>query len=272
MKKISILLVLLILAATTMGVYGSGANVTEGIKVIVDGKEVGFPDTQPYINDDGRTMVPIRFISEKLGATVDWKTEKSNIVVTINKGTKTVILVTGEKKAKVDGETITFDTQAVNINGRTMVPLRFVSEAFGAQVDWNAQKKIVTITTEFSGVPSTGLQQGKVYPVKEVLTDISGLPTDLYDVETIKIVAGDPYQLEYAEKGLYKAVRTMNMKGSMYGVIDKKVVEVLNGGNLSGKGEDFKTVSSKERLKEFDHFLIVRVSGTEAELIENTLK
>ncbi|KXG77371.1 hypothetical protein AN619_04970 [Thermotalea metallivorans] len=270
MKRISLFFIMILIFTMTASAYA--AVESPSVKVMVNDEEVIFPDTKPYINEDGRTLVPIRFVSEKLGATVDWEIKNLNVVVTIKKNDKTVILVTGEKKATVNGKVITFDTKAVNINGRTMVPLRFISEVFGATVNWNADTRVATISTSGSGStpknPSIGLEPGKVYPVNEVLTDISGISSNLYEIKTIKIVEGNPYQLEYVEKPPYKAIKTVNMKGGMYGVINGKVVEGLG----MGTGIDYKVVSSKERAKEYDYFLIVRVTSTEAELIENTLK
>ena len=114
------------------------------VKVLVDGKAISFPDMKPYINQDNRTMVPIRFIAEELGAAVDWN--QADKRVTIEKDKK-IQLVIGENKAAVDGKIVTFDTQAILQESRTMVPLRFISETLGVTVDWEAATRTVTITT-----------------------------------------------------------------------------------------------------------------------------
>ena len=74
------------------------------VKVLVDGKAISFPDMKPYINQDNRTMVPIRFIAEELGAAVDWN--QADKRVTIEKDKK-IQLVIGENKAAVDGKIVT---------------------------------------------------------------------------------------------------------------------------------------------------------------------
>lgn len=113
------------------------------VSVLVNGKEVYFPDQVPYINKDNRTMVPVRFVSESLGAKVSW--DNDNRMVIIEKDNATIKLKIGENKADVNGKTVSFDTSAVLQNDRTMVPVRFISEALGAKVGWNQENKTVEI-------------------------------------------------------------------------------------------------------------------------------
>lgn len=114
------------------------------ITVNVNGKEVVFPDQQPYINANQRTMVPVRFISESLGALVHWDYNTKTVTI---KGTEDLIkLKMGDNKALVNDKTVTFDTQAELKNDRVMVPLRFVSEVLGANVIWNNNTRTVEIT------------------------------------------------------------------------------------------------------------------------------
>ncbi len=113
------------------------------ISVLVNGKEVNFPDELPYVNQDSRTMVPVRFVSESLGAKVSW--DNDNRMVIIDNEDKIIKLKIGENKADINGKTIVFDTSALIQNGRTMVPVRFISEALGAKVGWNQATKTVEI-------------------------------------------------------------------------------------------------------------------------------
>lgn len=116
------------------------------IQVRVDNVSVQFPDAKPFIDPfTSRTMIPIRFVSEKLGASVEWDGAKQT--VTMTKDGKQISLKIGEKKAIVAGKQITFDAAATLQNNRTFVPLRFVSEAYGAKVDWLATERLVLITT-----------------------------------------------------------------------------------------------------------------------------
>lgn len=90
----------------------------------------------PYINADNRTMVPVRFIAESIGAEVEW--EPNAKMIRISYGSLSIHMTVGKTSYLLDGETRTMDTAPVIHAdwGRTMVPVRFVSEAFGCEVDW----------------------------------------------------------------------------------------------------------------------------------------
>ncbi|UFJ41325.1 copper amine oxidase N-terminal domain-containing protein [Brevibacillus humidisoli] len=131
------------------------------VKVKVDGSLVNFPDAQPYIDEsNSRTMVPARFVSEALGYQVFWNEATRKVIIHKMVGGKgfIVTLKVGENKAEVDGKVVTFDAKAVIKNDRTFVPLRFVSESFGADVDWIADQRLVVITTDDGA--GTGNQPG----------------------------------------------------------------------------------------------------------------
>jgi hypothetical protein len=98
----------------------------------------------PPIIVNGVTFVPLRFIGEALGAEVTWSPALQ--VVFLVKGSSQVQLTVGSKLAIIDGR-ITQLLEAPRIqNGRTMVPLRFISEAFGADVTWDQVTKAVTVS------------------------------------------------------------------------------------------------------------------------------
>ncbi|MFD0588490.1 copper amine oxidase N-terminal domain-containing protein [Paenibacillus sp. GCM10027627] len=114
------------------------------IPVIVNGQKVRFPDTEPYINTDGRTMVPVRFVSEKLGAEVKW--EAATETATIKYRDKTIKLPVGSKTVTVNDEKQELDTAAEFADGRTMVPLRFVSEVLESKVEWDEGAHAVKVS------------------------------------------------------------------------------------------------------------------------------
>ena len=101
-------------------------------------------DGAPFINADaGRTLVPVRFISEAMGAEVDWDPEARQ--ATIKDEGKQIILTIGSKDVLVNDEKQTIDCAAIIYLNRTYVPLRFVSEALEAQVDYNGETREITI-------------------------------------------------------------------------------------------------------------------------------
>ncbi len=116
-------------------------------QVVLDGNKLQF-DVDPVI-ENGRTLVPLRAIFEALGATVDW--DDSTRTVTASKGSTKIVLTIGSNQATVNGKVYTLEVPARIINNRTLVPLRFIGEAFEEQVDWDGSTSTITITT-----PSTG--------------------------------------------------------------------------------------------------------------------
>lgn len=111
------------------------------ISVILDGVKQTYDQPPVQIND--RTLVPLRGIFEKLGAKVDW--EESTQTVTVKKGSTTLTLKVGAKTALKDGKPIELEAEPMILNGRTLVPIRFVSEALGAKVDWDETARSVYI-------------------------------------------------------------------------------------------------------------------------------
>ncbi len=120
----------------------------QNIHVEVNGQPVRFSNAEPrYMN--GRVLVPLRGVFENMGANVQWHPE--NRSVTAQKNNTDVSLRIGEKWASVDGKTVAMDVPAMILNGSTMVPIRFISEALGAQVSWNDPSRTVLINTDGSG-------------------------------------------------------------------------------------------------------------------------
>ncbi len=119
------------------------------LRVVVNGNRVNFPDAEPFIDDNGRTQVPVRFVSEALGAEVGW--EGSTKTVTISQGDKEIKIVIGKKDYTINGEKNLMDTEALLKEDRTFVPVRFVSEGLGAWVDWDPAVRTVYIDTREKG-------------------------------------------------------------------------------------------------------------------------
>ncbi|RLD12215.1 MAG: copper amine oxidase N-terminal domain-containing protein, partial [Caldiserica bacterium] len=109
----------------------------------------GNKNVVPFILPPGRTMVPIRFISEAFGATVGW--DGDTRTVTIVWGSTTIKLTIGVYTAKINDKTVKLDAPPIIREDRTFVPIRFISEAFGAQVLWDGTERKVTIIYPPSG-------------------------------------------------------------------------------------------------------------------------
>lgn len=109
---------------------------------LVDGRTVGL--SVPPVIENGRTMVPVRFIGENFGASFTWDEKTSK--VTYNLAELTIELVIGKKTAKVNGRNVSMDVPPYIKDGRTMVPLRFVGEHMEASFAWDEKTRTVTIS------------------------------------------------------------------------------------------------------------------------------
>ena len=106
-------------------------------------------DVKPYLKYNMHTMVPFRIIAESLGATVGWDGTARKVSYEF-RGIKIFVWI-GSKQAQItdaSGKTrnLTMLAEPELMNGRTLVPLRFISEALGAKVDWNAKLWEATVS------------------------------------------------------------------------------------------------------------------------------
>ena len=134
-------LVTLILVMMAMPI--SGATISPAVHL--NGVELAF-DSPPYIVD-GRTMVPVRAITEALGAQVDWDGETEIITISIFE-TTTLYLKIGISAYVINGNSYVMDAAPEIREGRTMVPLRFVAEGLGCDVIWHEATSSVELTKE----------------------------------------------------------------------------------------------------------------------------
>jgi len=124
---------------------GARSSTSElAIKVTVNGERVDFGDTVPVMQGS-RILVPLRGVFEKLGASVVWN--PATRTVTAVGGAKRVALTLGAPSATIDGQPVKMDQPAMSIDNRTFVPLRFLSQALGAEVNWLTADRTVEIRT-----------------------------------------------------------------------------------------------------------------------------
>ncbi|HHW39949.1 MAG TPA: hypothetical protein GXX19_02145 [Syntrophomonadaceae bacterium] len=149
-KTVGLFLVVMFLlfCVITVAQPAGAQAVTPG--VTLNGQRVYFPDVQP-VNVNGRVLVPIRFIAESpaFGAVVTF--EQSTCKVTVTRGSQTVVFQPDSRNVYVNGKLFTLDVAPILKSGRTLVPLRFLSETFGATVNWDASRNMVLIELKNGG-------------------------------------------------------------------------------------------------------------------------
>ncbi|MEW6280177.1 MAG: copper amine oxidase N-terminal domain-containing protein [Candidatus Eremiobacterota bacterium] len=154
-------------------------------RVVVDGRELTFD--QPPITEGGRLLVPLRGIFESLGADVVYLPSDRTIRAT--RGTTRVELPLGSRVASVNGRLLSLDVPARSLGGRTLVPLRFVSEALGAEVSWAAASQTVSIVSQAMPPPVSSAPAPRL-SIQSVVHDASRAlkPGDILLVT----MSGDP--------------------------------------------------------------------------------
>jgi hypothetical protein len=154
----------------------------DSLKAVVNGRLFTL-ETAPLILDN-RTMVPLRFIGEALGATVQWN--EALRAVTLKLGDRVIVLGIGSSVVSVNGQEVVIDVPAQIVGGTTMVPLRFVSESLLLAITFDDATRKIFITGDLvggSGGGSTGgiggigggLPDGSIDP------PIGGLPGGIID-------------------------------------------------------------------------------------------
>lgn len=145
MKRKIALAIAATMAISALTLNASADEYTQ-VNLLVEGQSV--VTDQPAVIVDSRTMVPVRVVAETLGCEVDWDAETKT--VTFTQGDVVASMVVGEKKLSVSNNGVATDMEidvpAVIINSRTMVPVRFLTELFGFNVDWDAETKTVNVT------------------------------------------------------------------------------------------------------------------------------
>jgi hypothetical protein len=192
-SKMVLLCLLMVCMMCVVFIPATAVAATE-IKVVVDGKQLVFPDAPAFIDSNNRTQVPVRFVMEELGCKVGW--DSATQYVTITRGETTVQFIINQSIYKVNGVTMpAMDTQAVIRDSRTYVPIRFATEAFGASVRWDGATRTVY-------VDSTGKQAED--PVENPAGNTGGYSAAMFDEYGL-------LKLEYAEPLYQKLLDSMKI-------------------------------------------------------------
>ena len=178
--------------------------------IVLDGVELRSV-VAPY-QTQGRTMVPLRVISENMHAVVDWDPETKR--VTVKQDGKTVILTLGSDQAMVNGEVHLLDVPATSVSGRTFVPLRFVSEMLACTVDY--QDGVVTVTSPDDGSVAYLLEAREAYLNAESVKYSGGLDGNV-KISTGGVVQTDIMKIDisgwFKNPGQFYTYNNVHMTG-----------------------------------------------------------
>ncbi len=141
MKKLLLLVVMIVVISSSIAIAKGNQ-----INLVIDGKDI-VTDVNPVIVND-RTLVPVRVISESLGAKVDWNDKLKEVTLSFKDSNLVVKMKIGSRNYSVNGNMKSMDVAPQIINERTMVPIRFISETLGFKVDWDDFTKRVFIYSE----------------------------------------------------------------------------------------------------------------------------
>ncbi|HBU83914.1 MAG TPA: copper amine oxidase N-terminal domain-containing protein [Paenibacillus sp.] len=250
MKK---LLLTVLASMLTVSMISSGneavaaASTPKQVEVLLNTIKMKFPDAKPFQDSQGSVMVPIRFVSEALGAKVTYSKEgKISKVGMVSKDHK-VDMTIGQTSALVDGQKKDYGTQIILKQNRTFVPLRLVSEGLGQKVEWDKIGRWVWIgnkdfrSTDDKQFKLTKLSDFKaysqsvdffknmkdeIYPGLKIIKD-SDLPIKLgdgqivYDINKTKdSILGDGVQIRSSQRGNSITFLVKNSYGRGRGVVD----------------------------------------------------
>jgi len=178
----------------------NAASSAKQVEVLLNARKMTFPDAKPFQDENSAVMVPIRFVSEKLGAKVGYERVDGKQNITLKTDKHSVTMTVGSSTATVDGTSKTYDSKIIVKQQRTYVPLRLVSEGLGQEVSWDQISKWVWIGSK---VPPTvddlGFSKGNINLIKPFFSKKPSLLDNLYGVQykdTVKInLSNLPLQL-----------------------------------------------------------------------------
>ena len=215
-KFISILLSLLLILNTLTTVFAAGTAITlqvDNNTINIGNRSISI-DTAPVIMN-GRTLIPVRGVSEAMGGNVNWNNDTKTVTITL--GSNKVEMTIDSTTAYFNDKAQTLDVAPVVLNGRTMLPARFIAESFGFDVNWDNDTKTISITprqeistetttveesTETTTIENTE-SNGKsliVYFSKTGTTErIANEIKDITGSDIVKIETVNPYPEDYNE-------------------------------------------------------------------------
>lgn len=219
------------------------------ITLRIDDPQMTVNGTTQNIDDEGtvpvvvneRTLVPIRAIIEAMGGKVDW--DGDTRTVTLDYNDNEIRLVIDSTTAYLNGAANELDTAPAIINERTMLPIRFVSESFGFDVEWNGETQTITITRSQAAASHEVTEDA---PVVYMTTEITpGSLVAIYDALGFKPEGKVAVKMSTGE-----SARTNYLRPELIGDLIKKVNGTIVECNTAYGGSRATTAAHWEAVKE----------------------
>jgi len=236
MKKAVVMLLVFALLAGVFGlapIRAAGEVVIQmtigSTKAYVNSKEVILD--QPPVIENSRTLVPFRFIGEALGAKIGWDPVKKTVSYVL--GNMNIVLTIGSTTAFVNSVATKLDVAPKILSGRTVVPVRFISETIGAKVDWNSSTKMVTITVS--------AKVAKAYNIVMIVKN-SGNP--FFEAAQ---KGGQEAATKFGDKLIFQAPEAATAEGQI-SIIEALIAQKVDGILISANDKDALVPACKKAL------------------------
>jgi len=241
-----------------------------GAKTYVDENNL---DIKPIVQN-GRTLVPVRFISENLGANVSWDANTQTVGISFK--ARHITLQLGSDKMMVDGNAVTLDVPAQEIGGRTLIPLRALVEALGKQVFWD-DRGLILITD--APVTYDAEKINKIIDLLDIRVlangqDIRFFDSEVYDynVEIAKGAAAPTISVLSAKEAVVTqgspATATIDGKTYTFNFVENLFEDVLGTGSDEVAKKLIVTVKNAGALPSYQTYLDIASATSSIEWSE----
>ncbi|MCY9763233.1 copper amine oxidase N-terminal domain-containing protein [Paenibacillus alvei] len=185
MKKFILsLLVSSLVLGSSLPAIGTVQAAEKKVEIVLNGKKINLGDSKPFQDKQGSVMVPIRFVSQALGADLGYGKENGVTKVVVKDEKNLVEMTVGQTNALVNGKTKNYGTKIVLSNGRTYVPLRLVGEGLGQKVEWDKVSRWVWIGDKnLLTLEELGVKKESIEPYKPWFKNKEYLLKNLKDEE-----------------------------------------------------------------------------------------
>ncbi|MFC3803741.1 TraB/GumN family protein [Cohnella sp. GCM10012308] len=230
MKKIGALFLSLILAVSVFS--GAASAAAKPVSVWMDGSAVQFKQGDPMV-ENGTTLVPMRPLLEKLGVALNWDAKSQSVMGT--KSGLSFALQAGNRTAVVNGVVVTLDVAPRIVRGTTYVPLRFVAEAIGYKVTWDAKNNAVSLTPLGQPGGSTGF-----------LWKAEKNGNTVYLLGSIHVAQAQMYPLRAEIEAAYKASQYLGVEVDLTKTDDESIEKLIADNGMYKDGTTLKDHVSPE--------------------------